>query len=211
MIYKRDNPTTPCKRFRSSIQNPLGSKIKIKNFYKITQPTVAKHKGTKVCLRRKKTLYKTKHNLNYYTSNHLPGVISQISLSRRYKTFIGLITYSNGLITSTPLFNGAFIGYILKTITYVKSPKIFFISNYKAGFTVPVGYLPITTCIFNVIFNKINVAYFAKAGGTFCILVRYNIDKSVCILKLPSSKLHSVHETSYVTLGRNSNILINNI
>ena len=115
MIYRREHPNTPSKRFRSVILNPMGSKLKNKVFFKISQSLVGKHFGKKTCLRRKKTVYKSKFNLIRHSYSNKPGVITQISLARRYKTFVGLITYSNGLISCLPLFSGATINYVVKT------------------------------------------------------------------------------------------------
>ena len=115
MIYRREHPNTPSKRFRSVILNPMGSKIRNKIFYKTSQSLAGKHFGKKTCLRRKKTAYKSKFNLVRQTYSSKPGVISQISLARRYKTFVGLVTYSNGLISCIPLFGGAVLNYVIKT------------------------------------------------------------------------------------------------
>jgi hypothetical protein len=115
MIYRREHSNTPSKRFRSTILNPIGSKITNKTFFKTLQSVVGKHFGKKTCLRRKKTEYKSKFNLLRQIYSSKPGLITQISLARRYKTFAGLVTYSNGLISCLPLFSGAKLGYIIKT------------------------------------------------------------------------------------------------
>lgn len=115
VIYRREHPNTPSKRFRSVILNPIGIKLKNKVFYKNAQKLVGKHFGKKTCLRRKKTIYTSKFNLIRQTYSSKHGVITQISLARRYKTFVGLVTYSNGFINCLPLFSGATINYIVKT------------------------------------------------------------------------------------------------
>ena len=115
MIYKRENPNTPSKRFRSTILNTIGTKIINKFFFKTHQNTVAKHFGKKVCLHRKKTTYKTKFNINYYSYSYKSGIVTNISLGRRYKTSTGLVTYSSGLVNCIPMFNGASLNYIIKT------------------------------------------------------------------------------------------------
>ncbi len=108
MIYSKSTPTTPSNRFKSVILNPVGCKIKKKIFYKNHQNSVGRHFGKKVCLRRKKTSYSTKFNLTYGLYQNKCCIISEISLARRHKTFVGLVTYSNGSLSSIPLFNGAF-------------------------------------------------------------------------------------------------------
>jgi hypothetical protein len=115
VIYRREHPNTPSKRFRSVILNPFGSKINNKVFYKTSQQIVGKHFGKKTCLRRAKPQYKTKFNTIRQIFSSKPGVITQISIARRYRTFVGLVTYSNGLISCLPLFGGAKLNYVLKT------------------------------------------------------------------------------------------------
>lgn len=207
MIYRRESPSTPSRRFKSIILNPVGSKLIKKHFYKNHQLLVGKHNGTKVCLRRKKTIFRTKFNLWYGVHQRKLGVISEISLSRRYKTFTGLITYSNGAISCVPLFSGAYIGQMVKTWIYCKSPKIHFFAGFKTGATVPVAYLPLMTCFFNIMYSFTNFAWFCRAGGTFCTLIRINIERGYCTVKIPSNKYRIISESSYVMLGRNSNIL----
>jgi len=207
MIYRREHPNTPSKRFRSVILNPIGSKIVNKFFFKTTQSLVGKHFGKKTCLRRKKTIYQSKFNLVRHTYCSKPGVVTQISLARRYKTFVGLVTYSNGLISCLPLFSGASINYVIKTWEYVHNPKLFFFSSLKTGYTVPLGYLTVTMCFFNVTQSYNRPLYFCRSGGTFCTLMRYNIEKGACVVRLPSVKLLTLNESNYVMLGRNSNTL----
>lgn len=207
MIYRREAPKTPSKRFKSVILNPIGTKITKKHFYVFKQNTVSQHFGSKVCLRRKKTKFITKFNLWNGVFQKNISIVSEISLSRRYKTFVGLLTYSNGAITSLPLFSGAYLNQILKVCIYQKNPKIYFFSAFKTGFTVPVAYLQITSCFFNVMHSFEKFAWFCKAAGTFCTIVRINSDKGFCTVKIPSSKHKIIHESTYVMLGRNSNTL----
>lgn len=207
MIFRREHPNTPAKRFRSVILNPIGTKIKTKFFYKNHQQLVGRHFGSKVCLRRKKTLYTVKFNSLCRVYSSKPAIITQISLSRRYKTFLGLVKYSNGAISCAPLFSGASVNYLLKTWEYINNPKFFFMSSLRTGYTAPLGYLSVTMCFFNVSYSSKHSAFFCKAGGTFCILMRYNVDRGSCTIKLPSNKFVLLNESTYVMLGRNSNVL----
>jgi hypothetical protein len=151
MIYRREAPNTPAKRFRSIILNPIGLKVRNKTFYKCHQMSCGRHNGTKVCLRRKKSLYITKFNIWYGVYQKKCSVVSEVSLARRYKTFTGLIRYSNGALSCIPLFSGAYINQILKVCVYQKNPKIYYFSSFKTGTTVPVAYLHINSCFFNII------------------------------------------------------------
>lgn len=207
MIYRREAPKTPSKRFKSVILNPIGTKITKKHFYKTSQKTVAQHFGSKICARRKKTKYVSKFNLWYGVFQKKFSIISEISLCRRYKTFVGLLTYSNGAISSVPLFSGAYLNQTLKVCEYQKNPKIYFFSSFSTGSTVPVAYLHITACFFNTMYSFSKFSWFCKSAGTFCTIIRINNDKGLCTIKIPSSKHKFVHESSYVMLGRNSNTL----
>lgn len=211
MIFRREHPNTPSKRLQTTLLNPLGSKIKKKFFYVRYQDLVGKHFGKKTCLRRKKTTYTTKFNLLRRVHTSKPGVVIQISLARRHKTFVSLVKYSNGAISCLPAFNGASLKYVLKTLEYLNNPKFFFSSSIKTGYTLAIGFLNVTACFFNISFTRHAQAFFCRSGGTFCILMRYNLDKGLCVSKLPSGKLIFINEQAYVMLGRNSNIFLNGI
>lgn len=211
MIYRREQPVTPSKRFKSVILNPVGTKIKKKAFFKNHQNVVGLHKGVKVCYKRKKSIYTTKLNITYGINQKNISIINQISLSRRHKTFCGLLKYSNGSINCLPLFSGAYLGQIIKTLTYIKTPKMYFFSNPTTGTTIPLGYLYITNCFFNTRIYAKNFAFFCRSGGTFCVILRMNVEKGHCIVKIPSGKFQILNETCYVMLGRNSNSIIKGI
>jgi ribosomal protein L2 len=207
MIYRRESPSTPSRRFKSIILNPIGIKIVNKCFYKNHQKLTGKYDGTKVCLRRKKTMYTTKFNVWRGVYQCKPGIVSEISLGRRYRTFVGLIKYSNGAINCLPLFSGAYLNQIIQTWSYALSPKIYLFTRFRTGATVPIAYLPLMTCFFNIVLAFAKFSWFCRASGTFCILIRLNLEKGYCIIKIPSNKHRVVQESAFVTLGRNSNIL----
>lgn len=158
MIYRRDNATTPSKRFQSRILNPIGSKFSKKCLYKNLTRAVGHHFGSKVCYRRKRTTFRMDFNLWRGSYQVTPGVVMQIHLARRYKTFVGLIKYSNGVMYCTPLFSGAFIGTILKTYEYNCTPKLHVFASFYTGYTIPIAYLPINSCFFNVMYGFYNFA-----------------------------------------------------
>jgi ribosomal protein L2 len=150
LIYRRENPTTPSKRFRSVILNPVGSKIICKSFYISKRPRVAKHFGKNVMFSKKKSIYKTTFNINYSKYQQGTGFVAQISAERRYKTFVGLVRYSNGAISCVPLFSGAYIMQLIKAWPYARTPKYIKASNIKTGSVMAIAYLSITNCFFNV-------------------------------------------------------------
>jgi len=60
--------------------------------------------------------------------------------------------YSNGAISSTPLYSGAFLNQIIKTHLYQKNIKMHIFATVKTGYTVPAAYLQINMCFFNIQF-----------------------------------------------------------
>jgi len=198
-------------RFRTSILNPVGSKLKKKIFYKNNQLTVSRHNGTKVCLRRKKSKFKTKINFSFSITQNLHGIIQNISLARRHKTFVGVIRYSNGAMSCLPLFCGAFLNQIIYTCSHLYVPKCNYIHKFCAGTTTPMVYVPVLSCFFNILSSSNQNSWFCHSAGTFMILKRINIERGFGIIRLPTNSIYVVHETSYVTLGRNSNTLPSSI
>jgi large subunit ribosomal protein L2 len=211
MIFRREKATSSSKRFRSTILNPVGIKIKNKQFIKIHQKTVGTNKGAKVCYRRKKSIYITKFNFTSGLTQKNYGTVLNISLARRSKTSIGLVKYSNGSLSCVTLCSGAFIGMVLKVWTLFKNSRVANLSEITAGSTVPLTYLQITDCFFNVKLEKFKFGWFCKAGGTFNILSRINLNKGSFIVKLPSNKLIALYGSTHVMLGRNSNVLIRDV
>ena len=119
--------------------------------------------------------------------------------------------YSNGSISCLPLFSGAFIGQIINSMQYSKVFKNLNLFKVTVGSTTAIAFLQITDCFFNLKISAQKNAFFCKAGGTFCTVVRINSIKNFCTVKLPSFKYVFVKETAYVMLGRNSNLLIKGI
>ena len=207
MIYRRESPKTPSKRFKSVILNPVGIKIRKKHFYLQHQKNVGKHFGSKTCLRRKKSKFISKFNLWYGAYQKNISIVSSISLCRRHKTFVGLLTYSNGAMISIPLFSGAFLNQYVNVREYKKTPNIHMFSLFSTGSTTPIAYVNITSCFFNIMYSFGKFSWFCKAAGTFCTVIRINFDKGLCTVKIPSLKYKTLHESTYVMLGRNSNTL----
>jgi len=154
MIYRREQPTTPVKRFRSVILNPIGTKLKHKFAYIVKQNLTGRSFGTKVCLRRRKPVYIKKFNLSHGILKNKYFLIYEISLARRYRTFAGLIKFSDGSLSCIPLASGAYLGDLGKVCTYHSNPKFLLISYFTAGSVVPAAFLYINMCIFNILYGK---------------------------------------------------------
>ncbi len=135
------------------------------------------------------------------------SVLTNISLSRRYKTFVGLLKYSNGAVGCLPIFSGANLGECIKVFTYSKNPKFQYFTQFSTGSVVPVAFLSVTSCFFNIMYFFGKFSWFCRAGGTYCIIIRINLEKGYSVIKLPTKKLYILNEITYVMLGRNSNVL----
>jgi hypothetical protein len=131
----------------------LGCSATFKHFYKIHQNSIAKHNGTNICLRRKKSKYKTKFNLYFGLYQNKLALVSELSLIRRYKTFVGLLTYSNGSVSAISLFSGARVGRIIRSVPYIKNPKIYFFARFRTGDYIPAAYASVMTCFFNISYS----------------------------------------------------------
>lgn len=211
MIYRRENPTTPSKRFKSILLNPIGIKIKKKNFFLNKKNSVGFHFGKKIIRFRHKTLYKTHFNIYYGLTQNKNCIISEISLSRRYKTFVGLVRYSNGALSCLPIFSGAYLNQTILIYNPIKYGKTNIFMNIKTGTTLLITYLAINNCCFNIMYSFNKFVFFCRAGGTYCLVIRLNIDKKTCTIKLSSGKFYKLYEHTYAMLGRNSNNLIKGI
>lgn len=175
--------------------------------YVSKQNQVGQQAGRKVCSRRRKSSFRIKLNMFRGVEQHHFGVIVAISLSRRYKTFGGMLKYSTGAINCLNLFSGATLGSLIKTYTYFSNPKLFNTICFSAGSVVPVAFLQISVCFFNIVCRRSEPAWFCLAGGTFCTITRINTDRGFCVIKIPSNNSYVLHETTFVMLGRNSNNL----
>lgn len=153
MIYRREEPKTPSKRFKSVILNPIGVKIRNKFAYINKKQNTARAFGKKVCLRRKTSVYKTQLNLTHGVNQQLYFIVKDISLSRRYKTFAGIIIFSNGALYSIPMYSGALPGNLHKVCIYLTSPKVIFLSYFNTGNIIPAAYLRINHCFFNILLS----------------------------------------------------------
>jgi large subunit ribosomal protein L2 len=62
-------------------------------------------------------------------------------------------------------------------------------------------------CFFNITYSRQLFAWFCTSSGTFCTLIKLNMHKGYCTIRLPSNKCLIILESCYVMLGRNANIL----
>jgi large subunit ribosomal protein L2 len=119
------------------------------------------------------------------------------------KTFLGLIKYTNGSYSYVSLQHGCFVGQVFQS-SYIPLRFFFF---YSPGNLIPLKFISLQSIFSNIIVNKKNKSQYCKAAGTFCRIIKKYSDLNVITIKLPTKqKKHFIGDT-FVTLGRNSNIL----
>lgn len=123
------------------------------------------------------------------------------------KTYCGLIKYANGSYANIALTHGMLPGDIIKCTNM----RISRFTRYNLGDTVLLFWLNRRHVFYNVfLFHKSKVI-FAKSAGTFCSMVSNDTEKNYAKLKLPSGDNKVIFNQTFVTLGRNSNILQNSV
>ncbi len=118
------------------------------------------------------------------------------------KKLLGLVKYVNGSLSLIKLAHGQCIGFIAKSITY--SAKVY--KSILLGCRIFLGLLKKSFIVFDITLNTNSNPKFAKASGTYCQILDFNLDLGLVLLKLPSLEKKYFSRNSIVTLGRNSNI-----
>jgi large subunit ribosomal protein L2 len=108
----------------------------------------------------------------------------------------------NGSLSLIKLAHGQCIGFISKSITY--SAKIY--KSILLGCRIFLGLLKKSFIVFDITSNVNSNPKFAKASGTYCQIIDFNLDLELVLLKLPSLEKKYFSRNSIVTLGRNANI-----
>lgn len=119
------------------------------------------------------------------------------------KTYFGLIKYSNGAYSNIALPHGFLPGDLIKTTNHKPSRFTFF----NLGDTVLLKLLNRRHVFFNIFLPFKKKIIFAKAAGTFSTILINELEKQYVKLKLPSGDTKVIYNQTFVTLGRNSNIL----
>lgn len=118
-----------------------------------------------------------------------------------YKNILGLIKYSNGILSCIKLAYGLNLGFYLKSINLPL--RLFKIS--LLGFRVYLKILKSNMIFFDLgLFNKNSV--YVKSSGTFSQILQINKELELVLIKLPSGKKKYVNFNYLCTLGRNNNI-----
>ena len=122
-------------------------------------------------------------------------------------SFIALIGYVNGSFSYIIAQHGVRVGRIIHSFSYFiyksrLAPRVF------GPGSVVYLYLLARYSIFSNLrpLNSIKAKY-ARAGGTYCQMVEKFEDYNLAVVKLPTSSDKIISLDTYVTVGRNSNIL----
>ena len=131
-------------------------------------------------------------------STELAVVISLFTSFDKNK-YYSCLYYKNGSISCISAIHGIFIGNHLRTLNYFYTSKICL----KLGFRVLLFFLKKETIFSDL---SINNKLYIAANGVYGKIQSISFDLNLGVIKLPSGKKSIVSLSSFVTLGRKSNI-----
>jgi len=110
--------------------------------------------------------------------------VLEINNSHKNNCYIGLIKYSLGAYVYTTLPYGHNYNSFFVSITsiFIKLYRI------KSGFTTFLKFFKPQAVFFNLILNLQKGAQYARAAGTYCLLIEFNKEKKTALLELPTKK-----------------------
>lgn len=122
---------------------------------------------------------------------------------RTNSVFLNLIKFSNGAYSYIACMHGVRLGQYL----FLIDKPLRFSKTLEVGFMLLVKFLP-RNCLFsNISFNSFNFSKYIKAPGTYTRIFQLFDDIQFITFKLPSGDVKYLSFNTFVTLGRNSNIL----
>lgn len=81
-----------------------------------------------------------------------------------------------------------------------------YLYDIKIGYTTVLKYLQNHSIFFNLVLNFNKGGQYAKAAGTFCLMIQLNFEKKLAFIQLPTKKTLWVSWYCVGTLGRCSNV-----
>jgi large subunit ribosomal protein L2 len=117
--------------------------------------------------------------------------------------FISLIKYSNGTFSYILAASNLKPGFL--TFSTIK-PSIFVLQYNDLSCNILLKYMDYTHPFFNVELFVGQGGKYARAAGTFCKILAFNLDKDIIKILLPSGNTKIVSQYCLVTLGRSSNL-----
>ena len=140
-----------------------------------------------------------------FQSNKL-GLVLLYQYASILKPVVGLVKFANGAYTNVQLVYGLIPGDFIKSTSF---PSLTQIKNkYQLGYTVLLFWLSKKSVCSHICGENPYKTAFTKSSGTYSVYMDDEADKEVVRLSLPSGENKYVYSTTYVTLGRNSNIFI---
>ncbi len=199
---------TPGTRFKQLICKNISKKIKKKKLMFLKKKSLGYNSFGKKVAR-----FKSFKNKNYdYRLNYLKkdikylGLIVSIFQTVFKSSFISLIRYLNGSYCYIPTIHGMKIGGLVSSLNIFNFSKInkkFF----KPGSIIFLKLLPRYSIFSNLKIDGNEKPTYARSAGTYCQLLEKIPDYRIATIKLPTGKSRIINLFSYVSIGRNSNIL----
>jgi len=129
----------------------------------------------------KKTIFYISKQLHSYE-----GLVKFVSIQKHHisNALISLVKFSFGAYTYTLLPHGCFPGdlFLILFNNYKHLYKL------KKGFTTILKYFTNHTLFFNFVLTINNGSQYAKAAGTYCLMVEFNFLKKLSFIQLPTKK-----------------------
>lgn len=124
-----------------------------------------------------------------------------------YKTsFLALVKYTNGSFSYIVASHGMRVGQVINsfnTFNYNRSSKHLL----GPGSVIMLQLLARYSIFSNLSLTNTSQAQYARSAGTYCQLVEKFEDYNLALIKLPTGANKIISLESYVTLGRNSNVM----
>jgi len=124
-----------------------------------------------------------------------------------YKTaFVAFIKYTNGSFSYITASHGMNVGQVVNSFNIFSYNKIIK-QALNPGSVIVLQLLSRYAIFSNLQLGSTYKAKYARSAGTYCQLVEKFNDYSLAVIKLPTGVNKIISLESYVTLGRNSNIM----
>jgi len=130
------------------------------------------------------------------------GKYVSVNKSSLNNSLISLVKFSFGAYSYTITPHGCFPGDSFLTIfnNYI------YLYIVNKGSTTILKYFSNHQIFFNFVLNFERGSQYAKAAGTYCVMVQFNIEKKIALVQLPTRKSLWVSWYCVGTLGRSANI-----
>lgn len=133
---------------------------------------------------------------------NIPGIIGRIEYDPNRSSYISLIIFANGvceyLLSASESVTGQFITSYYAEIASFLNYHTGLHTKFNIGDCCTLEYMPRGTVMFDVERNAATGGSLARAGGTYCILLKKYTNMRKCLLQIPSKQQLSI---AYVCRG----------